>query len=94
LTGAGPFEGQRRSGRKVRAGSDVCRRFVELCRELKLFSQATAAIDGSKFEAVNARDRNFTPNNVKQRREQIELNAFRCAVTQGYQRGKRRVVCS
>ncbi len=51
---------------------NVCRRFVELCRELKLFSQATVAIDGSKFKAVNARDRNFTPNKVKKRQEQIE----------------------
>jgi transposase len=40
--------------------SNVCRRFVVLCRELKLFSQAIVAIDGSKFKAVNNRDRNFT----------------------------------
>jgi transposase len=40
---------------------NVCRRFVELCRELKLFSQAIVAIDSSKFKAVNSRDRNFTP---------------------------------
>ena len=51
---------------------NVCRRFVELCRELKLFSQAAVAVDGSKFKAVNARDRNFTPNKVKKRQEQIE----------------------
>src|SRR5476649_34507 len=37
---------------------NVCRRFVELCGELKLLSQAIVAIDGSKFKAVNARDRN------------------------------------
>ena len=40
---------------------NVCRRFVGLCRDLKLFSQAIVAIDGSKFKAVNSRDRNFTP---------------------------------
>ena len=40
---------------------NVCQRFVVLCRELKLFSQAIVAIDGSKFKAVNSRDRNFTP---------------------------------
>ena len=51
---------------------NVCRRFVELCRELKLFSQAVVAVDGSKFKAVNARDRNFTPNKVQKRQEQIE----------------------
>ena len=44
---------------------NVCRRFVELCRELKLFSQAIVAIDGSQFKAVNARDKNFTPNKVQ-----------------------------
>ena len=43
---------------------NVCRRFVELCRELKLFSQAVVAIDGSKFKAVNSRDRNFTPGKI------------------------------
>jgi transposase len=51
---------------------NVCRRFVELCRELKLLTQAIVAIDGSKFKAVNARDRNFTPNKVQKRQEQIE----------------------
>jgi transposase len=51
---------------------NVCRRFVELCRDLKLFSQAIVAIDGSKFKAINARDKNFTPNKVQKRQEQIE----------------------
>jgi transposase len=60
---------RRENGNGIR---NVCRRFVELCRELKLFSQAAVAIDGSKFKAVNARDRNFTPNKVKKRQEQIE----------------------
>src|ERR1700741_616462 len=43
---------------------NVCRRFVMLCRELKLFSQALVAIDGSKFKAVNTRDRNFTAGKI------------------------------
>jgi transposase len=60
---------RRENGSGVR---NVCRRFIELCRELKLFSQAAVAVDGSKFKAVNARDRNFTPNKVKKRQEQIE----------------------
>ena len=51
---------------------NVCRRFVELCRQLRLFSQAVVAVDGSKFKAVNARDRNFTPGKVQKRKEQIE----------------------
>ncbi|MBD9668902.1 transposase, partial [Variovorax sp. VRV01] len=40
---------------------NVCKRFIAMCRELKLFTQAIVAIDGSKFKAVNSRDRNFTP---------------------------------
>lgn len=47
---------------------NVCRRFVMLCRELKLFSQALVAIDGSKFKAVNTRDRNFTEGKVESKR--------------------------
>ena len=59
---------------------NVCRRFVELCRELKLFSQAVVAIDGSKFKAVNGHDRNFTPAKIQKRREQIEDNIQRYLV--------------
>lgn len=51
---------------------NACRRFVMLCRDLKLFSQALVAIDGSKFKAVNARDRNFTTGKIDKRRQQIE----------------------
>src|SRR5436305_6733878 len=50
----------------------VCRRFVQLCRDLKLFTQAIVAVDSSKFKAVNSRDRNFTPNKVDRRQQQIE----------------------
>ena len=50
----------------------VCRSFVILCRNLKLFSQALVAIDGSKFKAVNSRDCNFTNAKVDKRQEQIE----------------------
>jgi transposase len=39
---------------------NVCREFILLCRRLNLFSQTIVAIDGSKFKAVNAHDRNFT----------------------------------
>jgi len=51
---------------------NVCRRFVQLCRDVKLFTQAIVAIDSSKFKAVNSRDRNFTPGKVDKRQEQIE----------------------
>lgn len=50
----------------------VCREFVVLCRQLNLFSQAIVAIDGSKFRAVNSRDRNFTPTKIDKRLVQIE----------------------
>ena len=51
---------------------NVCRRFIVLCRDLKLFSQALVAVDGSKFKAVNSRDRNFTPGKIDKRQQQIE----------------------
>ena len=51
---------------------NVCRRFVQLCRDLKLFTQAIVAIDSSKFKAVNSRDRNFTPGKIDKRQQQIE----------------------
>ena len=50
----------------------VCRAFVLLCRELDLFSEASVAIDGSKFKAVNNRDRNFTQAKMQRRLERIE----------------------
>jgi len=51
---------------------NVCRRFIELCRDLKLFCEALVAIDGSKFKAVNSRDRNYTPGKIDKRQQQIE----------------------
>jgi transposase len=55
----------------------VCSQFVVLCRQLNLFAEATVAIDGSKFKAVNNRDNNFTTNKIKRRREQIEASIER-----------------
>ena len=45
----------------------TCRQFILLCRKLDLFSEATVAIDGSKFKAVNNRDRNFTRAKMERR---------------------------
>jgi transposase len=56
---------------------NVCRRFVVLCRDLKLFSQALVAIDGSKFKASNTRDRNFTNGKIDKRQQQIEQSIQR-----------------
>ena len=50
----------------------VCGQFIVLCRRLKLFTQRIVAIDGSKFKAVNSRDKNYTPNKVDRRIEQVE----------------------
>jgi len=50
----------------------VCREFVVLCRKLELFTDAFVAIDGSKFKAVNNRDRNFTRAKLKRRLQQID----------------------
>jgi transposase len=55
----------------------VCRAFVLLCRRLDLLSDASVAIDGSKFKAVNARDRNFTEAKMKRRLEQIDESIAR-----------------
>ncbi len=55
----------------------VCARFVELCRGFGLFAEASVAIDGSKFKAVNNRDRNFTRAKMKRRRDQIEESVAR-----------------
>ncbi len=51
---------------------NVCRRFVELCRGLLLLSSDMVAIDGSKFKAVNSRDRNYTAGKIDKRQQQIE----------------------
>jgi transposase len=62
------------NGRAIR---NVCRQFVVLCQRLDLFSQALVAIDGSKFKAVNNRDRNFTRAKMQRRIAQIEENITR-----------------
>ena len=55
----------------------VCSRFVALCRNMKVFSHAIVAIDGSKLKAVNSRDRNFTVGKIKGRRQQLEDSVAR-----------------
>jgi transposase len=55
----------------------VCREFVLICRKLELFTDAFVAIDGSKFKAVNNRDRNFTKAKMKRRLQQIDESIAR-----------------
>jgi len=56
---------------------EVCREFVALCRKLELFNAASVAIDGSKFKAVNARDKNYTEAKMKRRFERIDESIAR-----------------
>jgi transposase len=62
------------NGRAIR---QVCSRFIALCRTMGLFTDASVAIDGSKFKAVNNRDKNFTQAKMKRRLEQIEESIAR-----------------
>src|SRR5262245_7601141 len=55
----------------------VCAQFVALCRELGLLTQASVAIDGSKFKAVNNRDKNFTRAKMERRLAQIDESVAR-----------------
>lgn len=55
----------------------VCRQFVVLCRKLSLFKDAFVAIDGSKFKALNNRDKNFTKAKVRRRLQQIDESIAR-----------------
>lgn len=62
------------NGKAIR---NVCRQFVVLCQKLGLFSEALVAIDGSKFKAVNNRDRNFTSAKLQRRMDEIESSINR-----------------
>ena len=55
----------------------VCAQFVVLCRDMGLLTKASVAIDGSKFKAVNNRDKNFTVAKVAKRIEQVEASIAR-----------------
>src|SRR5471032_3252025 len=65
---------RRDNGSAIRA---VCGQFVELCRRLNLFAKAVVAIDGSKFKAVNNRDKNYTVAKVGKRMEQVDASITR-----------------
>jgi len=55
----------------------VCREFVQVCRKLDLFTDAFVAVDGSKFKAVNNRDKNYTQAKLKRRLDDIDKNINR-----------------
>ena len=60
-----------------RALRRVCARFVALCRQMGLLAGSTVVVDGSKFKAVNNRDRNFTHAKMARRVAQIEESITR-----------------
>jgi transposase len=62
------------NGRAIR---QVCARFIMLCRTVGLSTEASVAIDGSKFKAVNNRDKNFTRAKMERRLAQIEESVAR-----------------
>jgi transposase len=51
---------------------NTCRTFIDLCRQLNMFTDAIVAIDGSKFKAVNNKDNNYTPQKIKFHIERVE----------------------
>ena len=55
----------------------MCAQFVAVCREIGLLTKASVAIDGSKFKAVNNRDKNFTRAKMERRLAQIEESVAR-----------------
>src|SRR6184192_356294 len=65
---------RKNNGAAIRA---VCSQFVVLCRQLGLFTRAVVAIDGSKFKAVNNRDKNYTVAKVTGRMEQVSASIAR-----------------
>ena len=60
---------RRDNGEAIQA---VCRQFVMLCRDLGLIAGGTVAVDGSRFRAVNTRDKNYTPGAIRRRMEQVD----------------------
>ena len=65
---------RRDNGAAIRA---TCRSFVMMCRQLGLIGGATVAIDGSRFRAVNTRDKNYTPGAIRLRMDQVDASIAR-----------------
>ena len=65
---------RRDNGEAIRA---VCRQFVTLCRDIGLIAGGMVAVDGSRFKAVNTRDKNYTPGAIRLRMEQLDVSIAR-----------------
>jgi transposase len=70
---------RKNNGKGIR---NVCRRFVAMCRQLKLFSEVIVAIDGSKFKAVNNWDKNYTQHKLEQLPTKADVHNRRSAPRQ------------
>ncbi len=55
----------------------TCAQFVELCRRIGVLKGDCVAIDGSKFKAVNNRDKNFTKGKIASRIAHLEASIDR-----------------
>jgi transposase len=55
----------------------ACGQFIALCRRVRVFTASVAAVDSSKFKAVNNTDRAFTEAKLKARMRQLEENVGR-----------------
>jgi len=53
---------RKNNGRGIK---NTCRTFIDLCRQMNMFTDTVIAIDGSKFKAVNNKDNNYTPSKLK-----------------------------
>ena len=56
---------------------NTCRQFIQLCREMYMFTNVIVAIDGSKFKAVNSKKR---PTRQKEQRTSL-LDSMRVLLT-------------
>ena len=65
---------RRDNGAAIRS---ACVQFVVLRRQFNLFTRAVVTLDGSRFKAVNNRDKNFTVAKVAKRIEQVEASIAR-----------------
>jgi transposase len=54
-----------------------CRTFIDLCRQMNMFSDALVAIDGSKFKASNNKSKNYTPRKLQASMERVEKHIAR-----------------
>lgn len=50
----------------------VCRRFKQLCGEMGLFGGELIGVDGSKFRAVNSKERSFNARRLERAKKRVE----------------------